>query len=43
MVPIPSTLREISRKVVRLALGEAHVMLLFAGGELAIYGNNSHG
>ena len=26
-----------------MALGEAHLVILFAGGELAVCGNNDHG
>lgn len=43
MTLIPEQLREVSKKVVRIALGESHVMMLFAGGEIAVCGNNDYG
>ena len=43
MTLIPAELWEISKKVVWIALGENHMMMLFAGGELGVCGSNEYG
>jgi hypothetical protein len=40
MASLPTELREVSRSVVRIGLGENHAVFLFAGGEVGVCGSN---
>lgn len=42
-IPIPQELKPISHKVAKIAIGQSHALILFAGGELYVTGNNRKG
>jgi alpha-tubulin suppressor-like RCC1 family protein len=42
-ISVPKELKPVSRRVAKIALGEMHVVFLFAGGEVGVCGSNEKG